>query len=228
MDFCASCKISLGQGEVPIFSGLNDEELESLSSLIRHENYRKSDMIFSQGELANKLRIVHKGAIKLFSYTVDGKEQISDIVRVGDFTGEMDLFNDGLYSINGAAIEDSLICSIDRESIYNLILKKPEIAIKILSAMNKKMANLRGLAQNLATNSSQSRLVNMILSLYEDNNFNEEIDLQLSREDMANYCGLTRETVSRKLIELKREGLIDLAGNRKILIKNLEALKTYI
>ncbi len=227
-NICKSCSLALCQGRVPIFKDLSNEELDFLSSIIRHDKYNKGELIFSEGEVSDKLRIIHKGEVKIYKVTIDGKEQILDILGAGDFTGELDLFKSGKYNFNAKAIEESLVCSIDQNSIIKLINENPSIGIKIISAMNEKLVRLQNLAQNLATNDSYVRLISLILDLYEKNNFNKSIRLNLTREELANYCGLTRETISRRLMSLKKLGYIDVVGNKEIIIKDYDGLKNYL
>ncbi len=113
-----------------------------------------------------------------------------------------------------------------------ILLKNPDISLKILKEVTKRLAETETLAQNLATNDADIRIANMILDFGEKYGVNKEqyieIKLPINREEMANYVGVTRETISRKLSKFEDLDIIKLVGNKVIIIKNEDALKEFI
>ncbi len=115
----------------------------------------------------------------------------------------------------------------------DILLKNPDISLKILKEVTKRLAETETLAQNLATNDADIRIANMILDFGEKYGVNKEeyieIKLPINREEMANYVGgVTRETISRKLSKFEDLEIIKLVGNKVIIIKDKDALKEYI
>lgn len=84
------------------------------------------------------------------------------------------------------------------------------------------------LAQNLATKDVEVRIASVLVEFMNRYGIEKEegihVKLPLNREQMANYCGVTRETVSRKLSKFDKTGIINLHGNKAIIIKDIEAL----
>ena len=232
---CISCENNLCTRRVPIFADLTDAEQLEIVNLIQHKVFDKGQAVYHEGDPSDQLLIVSHGAIRLFKNTIEGKEQNLDILLAGDLTGELDLLGDSTYSHEAVAQEKTLLCVISQDKIKELILKNPVIGLKIMRAMNQKLANLRGLVQSLATNEGMPRLVHLLLQLYDqkqDQKRDQKQDkgllrLNLSREDLANFTGLTRETVSRKLTQLQDEGLIQINKVREIEILDIEALRRY-
>lgn len=154
------------------------------------------------------------------------------ILSEGDFFGELNLLKESKYGFNAKAIEDCKICTLTNDNFKEILLGKPEIAIKILEVMGERLSRIENLAQNLATNDIDARITYLLLDLSQkygkekSNNIN--IDLPINREDMANYIGITRETVSRKLKKFEEEGLIKIVGTKKIVILDKEKLSKYI
>ena len=115
----------------------------------------------------------------------------------------------------------------------NVIMQNPEIGIKLLETLGKRLTAAERLAQNLATNDIDSRLAYLLVSFL-DRELNVEmytpieIKLPLNREEMANSIGVTRETISRKMKKFEEEGLIQLIGTKSIRILDLEGLKKYL
>lgn len=224
---CLECEHHVCTGKVPIFAGLTPEEQLEIIRLIQHVTYARGQTVYHEGDRADKLLIVTRGSIRLFKTTIEGKEQNLDILQTGDFTGELDLMGDATYSHEAMAQEPTVLCVISQDRMRELILKNPLIGFKIMQAMNRKLTNLRSLVQRLATHEGLPRLAHLLLQLYEKSGSLNRFDLNLSREDIANFTGLTRETVSRKLAQLQDEGIIRLGKSREIEILDLEALQNY-
>ncbi|HCW54704.1 MAG TPA: Crp/Fnr family transcriptional regulator [Clostridium sp.] len=218
--FCAS--------RVPIFENLDSYELDEIVSEIEHKSFEKGSLIFTEGSSANTLYFINEGKIKLYKYNKDGKEQIFHILTNGDFFGELDLIKSSKYKFNAKAMDAAKICTLKKNEVKDIVLKNPEIALKLLESVGERLAAIENLAQNLSTNDVDARIAYLLLNLMDK--YSEKLEgkklikLPLSREDMANYIGVTRETISRKLKKFEEEGFIKLIGTKKILVLDEEAL----
>ncbi|MNC68155.1 Global nitrogen regulator [compost metagenome] len=98
--------------------------------------------------------------------------------------------------------------------------------------MTQRLAHTENLAQNLATKNSDARVAYTILEFCQKFGRSRKegvlIELPLSREEIASYVGVTRETISRKFSKFEKVGFISLIGNKQMLVKNQEALREYI
>lgn len=229
---CGNCKRGLCTKEISIFSSLDSSELTEIIEKMNHKKLNKNDVIFLEGEKAKTLYFLNVGKIKIYKYTKDGKEQILHILSEGDFFGELNLLKESKYRFNAKAIEESKICTLSKENFKEILLYKPEIAIKILEIMGERLSALENLAQNLATNDIDARIAFLLKNLCdkygEISNNDIIINLPLTREDMANYVGVTRETISRKLKKFEEENIIKIVGTKKIIIIDNEKLEEYI
>ncbi|MBD7912352.1 MULTISPECIES: Crp/Fnr family transcriptional regulator [Clostridium] len=229
---CNNCRGELCASKVPIFENLDGEELVEIVKTINHKEYAKGDVIFSEGDVASTLYFINEGKIKIYKYTKDGKEQILYILSEGDFFGELDLIKPSKYGFNSKAIVDTKICTLSKDEMKDLMVRNPEISIKVLETVGERLSNVENLAQNLATNDVDSRMAYLLIDLLEKygeiTDKNVSIMLPLSREDMANYIGVTRETISRKLKKFEDEELIKIEGPKNIIILDEEGIKDYI
>lgn len=229
---CNNCRGELCASKVPIFENLNNEELLEVVNTINHKEYNKGDVIFTEGNVANTLYFINEGKIKLYKYTKDGKEQILHVLSEGDFFGELELIKPSKYGFNAKAIVDSKICTLTKDEMKDIMMGNPEIGIKVLEAVGERLSKVESLVQNLATNDVDSRMAYLLTDLMEKygetigNNIS--IELPLSREDMASFIGVTRETISRKLKKFEDEKLIKIVGTKNIIILDQEGLKDYI
>lgn len=232
MNCCSNCRGKLCASKVPIFENLNDEELSEIVNIIEHKEFTKGDTIFIEGDISNTLYFINEGKIKLYKYTKDGKEQILHVLSEGEFFGELELIKPSKYGFNSKAIVDSKICTLTKDEMKEIMMRKPEIGIKVLETVAGRLSKVESLVQNLATNDVDSRMAYLLIDLsekYGENiGGNISIKLPLSREEMANYIGVTRETISRKLKKLEDEKLIRLIGTKTIIILDEEGLREYI
>lgn len=229
---CTRCSKDACARRVSIFSTLNECELTDIADMIKHREYKKNEVIFSEGGKAETLYFVNEGKIKLYKYNKDGKEQILHILSDGDFFGELNLLKESKYGFNAKALSDSKICTLGKDELKQILLSKPEIAIKVLEVVSERLSKIESLAQNLATNDVDSRMAYLLIDLGKKYGSEEEnklnINLPINREDMASYIGVTRETISRKLKKLEYEGIIKVDGTKKIVILNKKELEEYI
>lgn len=229
---CNNSDEKLCVSKVPIFANLNNEELMQIAKTIKHQEYAKGEAIFTEGNVANTFYFVNEGKIKLYKYTKDGKAQILHILTQGDFFGELQLIKLSKYEFNSKAMVDSKICTLTKDKMRDIIIKNPEIGIKMLETVGARLSSMGNLAQSLATNDVDSRVAYLLINLmnkygkYKEKNIS--IELLLSREEMANYIGVTRETISRKLKKFEEEKLIKIVGTKKIVILDEKGLKDYI
>lgn len=223
------CTHELCARKVPIFSELSDEELLKITSLIMRRKYSRGELIVMEGEPASSLIIINHGRIKSYRYTPDGKEQILYIFSEGDFFGEMSLLSKREAAYNAEALEDTNVCLIRREDFQELLRNHPEISLKVMEEMGRRLEKMENMVQNMGSSDVELR-VNMILLEFSkkygiDGPKGRIVELPLSREGIANYIGVTRETVSRKLSRLQDEGIIELVGNKRVIIIDEGALK---
>lgn len=196
--------------------------------------YKKGERIFSQGDVANKLYLISSGKIKVFRYTPEGKEIILYILspKCFSFIGAFNLLKEDKFDFHAEIIEDSVICTLDKKDFDQIIIKNPNITLKILEEAYDRIVKLETLVDRLNTSNVESKVANLLLSLMRD--FGTEtsegtmLNMTLNREELGSYAGLTRETISRKLRLFHEQDIINLIGSKKILVKDIKKLKELI
>lgn len=222
---CASCGHSLCAKKVSLFEGLNEFELQSVIDLIERKHYKKGDIVMHAGDVFDKLFIVNKGTLKAASYGEDGKEQILYLLNDGDFIGELALLRSEIATYDLVCIKESFLCTIPK-SKFDLYLKQnPEILFSIMTSAHEKIASLEKLVSAIASNDADIRLKFLLKQLIDrakpSKNHDLVITLNITREDMANFVGVTRETISRKLSQLAGDNILELVDSKHIRIKEL-------
>lgn len=230
---CSTCNDALCAKKVPIFSFLSDEDIKKIVDMTGHNFYKKGELLCSEGEKSDTLFIINEGGVKLSKLTKDGKEQIVHIFTSGDFFGELSLFsNNETYNFDVHAISDLKVCTLTKQNMDEILMSNPEISLKLLQVITKRLTQTENLAQNLATKDAEIRIAYMLLQFAEkygvETSQGLQVKLPINREEMANYVGVTRETISRKLSIFEELNIISLKGNKLLIIKQLDMLKSYV
>ena len=214
---------------VPIFNSLNKRELKQVVSLFVQKEYEKNELVISEGSIPQDFIVVCKGSLKVFGYSDDGKEQIMYILTNGDFLGARNLIHDIKANFNAQAMGDIVVCSIDKYKFQQLLVKFPGISLKIMDVLCDRLDKMESMFRRISPKDVDSRVNMMLLELSQKYGVKKDggilIELPMSREEMANYIGVARETVSRKITSLKDEGIIKIVSSKKILILKEEALE---
>lgn len=229
---CQSCSHQYCAKRVSIFTSLSDDELMKITNLVEQKHFVKGDLLFSQGQPFDKLYIINSGSMKVFKYNKDGKEQILYILNEGEFLGDLSLLKKGVLPFSAIALEDITLCTIHKNDFDRIVRGNPSISLKILEYAHDRIHELENLIQTVTTKDIETRLASLLLNLSKtfgeacaDNPDKIYIHLTMSREDMANFIGVTRETISRKLSHFQNQDIIEIIGNRGILIKSVTVLK---
>jgi CRP/FNR family transcriptional regulator len=229
---CGKCTHKFCASKVPIFSTLSQEELSEINSLKINKEYKKGEILFFEGDQMESLFIINQGSVKVFKYTKEGKEQILYILSEGDIFGELSLFRSERLTFNVEALEDLNACVLTKASFEMILSKRPEISMKVLQVMGERLIKMETLIQSLGTKDIEARIATFLLELIPEYTKSrghiKEIELPLSREEIANYIGVTRETISRKLGKMQDEGILKIKGIKKIIILDEDALKAYL
>lgn len=207
---------------VPIFSNLTHEEMMEVAHITTHRSYKKGEMIYMAGDKVEKLYVIHTGRVKINRFTESGKEQVIRVVGPGEFMGELSLFSSVPMTNNAEALEDTRMCIIEGKSLKQLMRKYPDITFKVMGELSERLERAENLIENINLSSVEKRIASTLLNLAGDSN---EINLKMSKGDLASQIGMSQETLSRKLSAFQELGIIRLIGHRRIIILNKDALE---
>lgn len=208
---------------VPIFNHLPDAELSAIAGKATMRTYERGEFIHRPGDSADRLFIVHRGKIKVYRLSDNGKEQLVRILNAGDFAGELALFSAAEHDSYGETMQDAEVCTIDRADVRDLLLQHPDISLHVLAELSRRLGTSERQTTVIATASINGRLALYLADQAEKQN-TRRITLPMSRKHLASFLGTTPETVSRRLHEFEDAGWITQSGQRDITILDLDAL----
>lgn len=210
---------------VPIFNHLEDDEMNSIVKSAIHLNLKKNEILYRAGDHSNSLYIVHKGKVRVYRLSENGREQLIRILNPGEFTGELALFRESVHEVYAEAMEQTEICSIQRGDLQQILQQHPTISLKILNEFSKRLDNTEHLMTSFATENVETRIALYLVQQAEDSEL-DNIVLPMSRKDLASYLGTTPETISRKLAKFEDEGWIHQKDHRSIEILDIKSLQS--
>jgi CRP/FNR family transcriptional regulator len=222
IDGCQTCGHKLCAKKVSLFSNLTDGQIHTVVSLIERKSYKKGETILHIGDDFDRLYIVNHGSLKATTYSEEGKEQILYILNEGDSLGELTLLQKEPSSYDLIALKDVYLCTIAKHRFDDFVKENSEVMFSIMASVKEKIQSLEKLVGAIASNDGDYRLKFLINRLIKQSGENHSggiiINLQLTREDMANFVGVTRETISRKLSYLTDQKIIKSLENKKLLV----------
>lgn len=208
--------------DLDIFSALDESEKKMVRNLSRPVFYNKGQNIFDEGMPCDKIYFIRGGKILLYKVSDMGKEMSLDIITTDDIFGENSIFDDSMHSFSAKALEDTFVCVCSKDDFIKL-LENPMISLKIIKSLTTKLNTYTEQMANIAFNNVKGRLLNTFQKLIKQHgvecDFGTKINLILSHQDMANLVNASRVMVSNIMIDLKKEGLIEV-NNRYIYVSN--------
>ena len=214
--------------KLTVFSSLSDEDLERISQISSERRYRKNASIFMEGEPGDAFYYVKSGKVKIYRIYEDGREHIVHILGEGDVFGEATLFSGIAYPASASVYEESVIGIISNSDLEKLISQSPGLSLKIIRLLTSKLLQAQHKIKDLTFNDVFSRTAAQLTKLAEDHGKLTDkgimISIPLSRQELADMAGTTRETISRVLSKFRKEKYITEQDDR-IVILNPERLK---
>lgn len=225
---CMNCLKELCVHKVPLFSALEHEDFEEIAERMICRKYEKGEIILTQDSKPHGITIIRKGSAKAFRIAPDGQEKILYLFSKNDFFGEQFLFGDVRVNYHVQALQKVETCSFSREHFQQMILTHPLLAQHCIEELGRRVIALEQMVQEAGNLKTEDRIALLLLEFNRKYGVMSEqgplVTLPLSREGIANYLGIARETLSRKLNQLEEAGIIRSVGNKRILLSQPQVL----
>ncbi len=216
--------------KIRLFSDLDEQALEQISSIVITRKCRKRTILFTEGEPGDTIYFVKSGRVKVFKTTEDGREQILRLIEPGEVIGEAVLFEGGGYPASAEVMEDSEICLIRNPDLEQLVMQHGEIAIRLIRVLSRRLKEAQHQVRDLALKDAYARTAGILFKLAQNSLASAEgieVKPDLSRQELANMIGTSRETVSRILSDFQQQKIL-LTDRNKIIVVNMDKLQSWI
>lgn len=212
---------------VPIFSELSETEIKFLSERAVPRKFATGETLFNEGDSCAGLFVIESGHVRLFKSSAGGREHVLAIDGPGSSIAELPVFDGGNFPASAAAADEVAVLFVSRQDFHAMCLVHPQVALKVLRIVGKRLRTLVGIIEELSFTTVRSRLISLLLKFakpLEKRAAPITITLPASNQELAAQIGTVRELVSRNLSRLQAEGLIKLDG-REVTIPDLQALR---
>lgn len=208
---------------LPPFS--NHNKLKTFEEMLSSQSYRTLDpgqYLFHQGDDDRNIYKIESGLVRLYRILSDGRRQIISLRFAGDILG---FEATAERQCSAEAITPVRVRSLDESSTYRRLRDDPALAPQLLSLLSLELESARGQIVVLNRRSAIEKLAAFILELHRRQGKCGTVDISMSRTDIADFLGLTVETVSRNLTKLRTRRIIELPRAHSLIVVDIDCLE---
>lgn len=216
-----------------LFRDLNDQELQEIVNISISREYKKGNHVFMQDDPLENVYFIYDGKIKIYKSDVTGKEQIVNFLKKGEMFPHVGFFRKGGYPAFSEVIEDSTLVVVPISQFENVLIENPELCIKVFKVLGEKIVDLQERLESQILNNTYEQIIKLLVRLghthgQETEDGTIKLKGEFTNKDLANMIGTTRETVSRTLTKMKKEGKIEVDEKGNMLFDPEELLDEII
>ncbi|MEE8418658.1 MAG: Crp/Fnr family transcriptional regulator [Dehalococcoidales bacterium] len=200
--------------QTPIFSGLNDDELDKLAAVAAERNFKAGEFIFWDGDDPAWLYIVAEGKVKIFKNSSAGKEFIFAFFDSGETFGEVAVFGNKPYPASSQAVSDTKVLAIKTEDFLLYLTNHPQVALRIINLLGERLRDAQNRLRDFAGVRVEQRLAGILVML----SLKLGLTLPFTRQEIADMAGTTTETAIRVMSQLKERGIIRSTRGKVVII----------
>ena len=211
----ANCKdCSLSGLCLPL--SLNKQDMESLDEIVkRGRPLKKGETLFRQGDAFNSVFAIRSGALRTFSVTDAGEEQITGFHLPSELVGLSGMDTE-TYPVSAQALETTSVCEIPFERLDELSVLLPQLRRQLMRIMSREIRDDQQMMMLLSKKTADERIATFLINLsarFSARGFSaNQFRLPMSRNEIGNYLGLAVETVSRVFTRCQASGLLEAEG----------------
>ncbi len=206
--------------DISLFSSLSDRELREIRAHIIMRDFKRNQMILGEEETSEFMYIIIHGKVKISRLGREGRETILSMHGSGEFFGELSLIDGKTAPANVVAIEDSTAAIISKRHFHSLLYTQKKVLENLLMILCQRLREAWLKIEMLNFNDASQRLkmlLNILAETYgERTSRGTVLHVKLIHQDMADMTGLTRETVTRVLDKLRKQGEIETLASKMI------------
>jgi CRP/FNR family transcriptional regulator len=212
------------------FDKLSREAADDLASLMHPSSYPAKMVLFSENEPSNYIYVVLEGEVKLSMNSSEGKRLILRIARKGEIVGLSSLFTGNPYELTAETLYPCVLACIERREYLNYLMRHPEVYQTLIEELGRQLTQACEQLRTLALSASApEKLARLLLDWSKNGQTNESGDrfrFSLTHEEVGEFIGTSRETVTRTLKVFKNLRLVTFHGST-LSIPNRTALESY-
>ncbi|HCM30208.1 MAG TPA: Crp/Fnr family transcriptional regulator [Bacteroidales bacterium] len=207
LDICADCLF-----KTICLQSMSEEDFNFLYESTIQKSYQKDEVIFQQGEKSPFLVFLQKGLVKFNYLDTNNKNLILTIVSAPSLLGLANVLNEDINLFSIIAIEDSMGCQIDLNKVKVLAMKNKNFLISLTKLSTDMFRNSIYNVISLAHKQINGRIADILLFLAREIYHSNTFTLSISRQELAEFAGCSKENVIKSLRSLNRDNIIRISG----------------
>ncbi|MGM9837369.1 MAG: Crp/Fnr family transcriptional regulator [Paludibacteraceae bacterium] len=211
----------------PVWDTMTEEEKLWITDHVDIVNYKKNELIHSEGDNANYMWMLINGRVRIYKEGINQRAQIIRLLKPCDLFGYRAVIGGDRYTSCASAFESCTCYRVPAMTFLTLLQQNSEFCYKVLVAMARDLAVAELQTLNLTQKHIRGRLAESLLTLKKNYGLDEDgctLSMYMSREDLANMSNMTTSNAIRTLSQFAQEGLISVDG-RKIKLLNEEKIR---
>lgn len=197
-----------------LFRELDEQEISKIVEISIARELKKNNHVFLQGDPITNVYFICEGKVKIYKSDSSGREQIVNIVKAGDMFPHVGFFRKGEYPAFAEIMENAKLVVVPIDQFEKVLIDNPYLCIKVFNVLAEKIIDLQDRLEEQILNNTYEQIIKLLIRLSEKHGSVLDDDKVLlksefTNRDLANMIGTTRETVSRTLTKMKKEGLIE-------------------
>lgn len=198
------------------FKGLSNEHREELARICTVQEVKKRDYLFHEGETGGSMYLLIGGNVQLHKNTEDGREVVIRVIKPGEVFAEVVLFEKDRYPVSARAVANADVLVFPREGVHRLLAEE-DFRNDFIALLMAKQRYLTERIQELTTKDVEQRFFMFLRSQYGELDI---IKTPLSKKDIAAAIGTTPESLSRLILRLTEEEIIEWKGKEIRILAN--------
>ncbi len=200
----------------PLGKDMAKAHIGELADAAVKKNYQAGETIINENDVAEAFYVVISGMVKMFKASPEGREQTLYIFGPGEMFGVCAIFSDMVFPAGASALEESVLLTFQGDLVKNIAHRDPTILFNMIRVLACRLKESMALVELLALKDIPQRVASFLIlsTMKKDCREDEEIDLMITRREMAKIIGSTPETLSRVLKKMAMESMIELEGRR--------------
>ena len=204
---------------IPMFSDLSTENLETMAGMVQYRRYAKGAFIIGQHEVGTCMYLLSAGRVKVALASNEGKELVLNYLEAPAHFGEMSLVDSQTRSADVIAVTDIELFALDGKDLSAAIQLQPKLALSLIATLSRRLRQTIGRLEDMAFHDATHRVMRVVLNVATAGLETRGIPIVqgMTHYDIATLAGTSRETASRVIAQLMREGSVT-ADGRKLLV----------
>jgi CRP/FNR family cyclic AMP-dependent transcriptional regulator len=201
---------------IPMFSDASAENLDTLAGMVQFRRYSKGAFIIGQNEVGTCMYLLVSGRVKVSLASPEGKELVLNYLEAPAHFGEMSLVDSQTRSADVIAVTDIELFALDGKDLSAAIQLQPRLALSLIATLSRRLRQTINRLEDMAFHDATHRVMRVVLNVATAGleTRGAPVVQGMTHYDIATLAGTSRETASRVISQLAREGILQTKGRR--------------